>query len=112
MISRLSGKFRKMMYQYGFIYDYEFCGYIKEGYGMFLTNTDKFDNNENYLEKMQNDKFYREYLNRGFELVIGPAAPAVNGQICSKSAVYIKNYEIKPRNKLYSKQYIEHTKKL
>ena len=44
---------------------------------------------------MYKDDCFNYYLNRGFKLVVGPAAPADNGEFCSKSAVYIKNYEDK-----------------
>lgn len=68
--------------------------WIKDGLGMFLTNTSDFDENDNYLDIMKTHQFYQYFLERGCELVLGPAvATTANGKIYDKHAVYIKNYQ-------------------
>ncbi len=88
----------EIMRKNGFDYDSKFNGFVKKGYGMFLTNTNDFSEHENYLSKMCINEFYTDYIRRGYVLVVGPAAPADDGKFYSKSAVYIKNYEEIQRN--------------
>lgn len=86
-------KYHEIMYKNGFIYDSKFNCFVKKGYGQFLTNTDDFSEHENYDSKMVKDAFFKDYILRGFFLIVGPPAPATNGEFYSKSAVYIKNYQ-------------------
>lgn len=83
----------EIMRQHGFIYDEEFHKYVKEGYGAFLTNTNDFSGTADYMSTRITNKFFEYYLNRGFDLVVGPPAPSKNGKIPCKNAIYIKNYK-------------------
>ena len=83
---------RQNMLYYGFQQDKEYGCFIKKGFGMFITNTDDF-NDFNYLEQMKKKSFYSELLEEGCELVLGPPAPAISGVICCKNGVYIVNYK-------------------
>ena len=97
---------RENMLSFGFIQDEEYRCFVKEGYGMFITNTDKFDE-FNYLEQMKKEPFYIELLEEGCDLVLGPPSPGVIGVICCKNGVYISNYKDilrKRREKYYKKQ--------
>lgn len=68
--------------------------WIKDGLGMFLTNTSDFDENDNYLDIMKTDQFYQGYLEMGCELVLGPAvATTADGKTHGRHAVYLKNYQ-------------------
>lgn len=68
--------------------------WIKDGLGMFLTNTSDFDENDNYLDIMKTHQFYHGYLEMGCELVLGPAvATTAAGKTYDRHAVYIKNYQ-------------------
>ena len=66
--------------------------FVKEGYGSFLTNV-SFKTEEKVLAHLNSSEFYKYYSERGCKLVVGPAAPANNGIVYDKFAVYIANYE-------------------
>ena len=103
---------RTNMLSYGFEQDKEYGCFIKKGFGMFITNTDDF-NDFNYLEQMKKKSFYSELLEEGCELVLGPPAPAISGVICCKNGVYIVNYKDilrKRREKYYRKKEEEEKK--
>ncbi len=83
-----------IMQQNGFYYDCQQNGFIKKGYGLFLTNTNEFlESDHDYLSKMQKSDLWNYYIIRGIELIVGPPAPTSDGNFTSKSAVYIKNYK-------------------
>lgn len=97
---------KNQMLLHGFSIDEKFNCFTKSGYGMFLTNTDELDA-LNYLEQMKEKPFYIKLLEEGCELVLGPPAPAHNGVIYYKNAVYISNYKDilrKRREKFYREE--------
>ena len=103
---------RTNMLSYGFEEDKEYRCFIKKGFGMFITNTNDFDD-FNYLEQMKKMSFYSELLEEGCELVLGPPSPGVVGVICCKNGVYIVNYKDilrKRREKYYRKKEEEEKK--
>ena len=81
--------------------------WIKDGLGMFVTNTSDFDENDNYLDIMKTRQFYQGYLEMGCELVLGPAVATANDKIYSKHAVYIKNYQeyLKKLEEIYQERH-------
>lgn len=76
-----------IMEQNGFTLDSEFQCFIKEGFGMFLTNVDA------PLKQLIKKDFYLDLMAEGCQLVEGPAAPADNGKFYSEMAIYIANYK-------------------
>lgn len=87
-------EYENVMEKQGFRKHKKRGAWIKDGLGMFLTNTSDFDENDNYLDIMKTHQFYQKYLEMGCELVLGPAvAPTASGKTYDRHAVYIKNYQ-------------------
>lgn len=66
----------QQMYQAGFIADKELDCYIVQEYGAWMGNT----------EGPEISEFYQEYIDKGYELVLGPPAPPMTtgyGIFCS-----------------------------
>lgn len=78
--------------KHGFIYVSDIDRFIFDGYGAWITNIDV--NNKNIFSSyVESSKWLKSLEDDGCELVVGPAAPAVNGIIYGCSCgVYIKNY--------------------
>ena len=87
-------EYENVMEKQGFRKHKKRGAWIKDGLGMFLTNTSDFDENDNYLDIMKTHQFYQGYLEMGCELVLGPAvATTAAGKTYGRHAVYIKNYQ-------------------
>lgn len=81
----------------GFIYDDEYCRFVKEGYGAFLSNISAKDIDEG-RKYIQASELFNNFINEGYNLVVGPAAPADNGIIYGNTlGVYIVNYKDKKK---------------
>lgn len=82
----------------GFIYDEDYHCFVKEGYGAFLSNIGAKDEVEG-RKHIQTSTLFNEFMNEGYNLVVGPAAPADNGIIYGNTlGVYIVNYKDKKKD--------------
>lgn len=92
-------KERNMYKLHGFIAYPEYEVYVKAGYGAFITNIESeintIDDLLNYYDpilKSNPYEDYRELIEKGYELVIGPGAPAKNGVVYG-NGLFCKNWQ-------------------
>ncbi len=78
--------------KHGFIYVSDIDRFIFDGYGAWITNID-VKNKSIFSSYVKSSEWLKSLEDDGCELVVGPAAPAVNGTVYGCSCgVYIKNY--------------------
>ena len=81
----------------GFIIDEENDVYVYPGYGAFASNLDDIKSID---ELAKYEEIVRQIQEEGYEYVLGPAGPAMNGYIPDCYGLYCKNYlEIAKRQK-------------
>lgn len=72
----------------GFIPMYDYNLYVREGYGAYIGNVLQGDM-ESYRK---NGISYQEYIDKGYQLVIGPGAPSYRDSVIGYG-LYCKNWE-------------------
>ena len=92
-------KERNMYKLHGFIAYPEYEVYVKASYGAFISNINceikTIEDLLNYYDpllKANPYENYRELIEKGYELVIGPGAPAKNGVVYG-NGLFCKNWQ-------------------
>lgn len=94
-------KEHRRMKEAGFSIDEENYVYTREGYGAFKTNVDSsiktIDDLRSYYDDILECNPYEEIISlmdeEGYEFVLGPGAPDMNGNDTGLPGLYCKNYK-------------------